>query len=248
MTEEPQNMAPYQRIARSLRDQIVGGVIAPGERIPSTRELVDREGVAKATIDKAMRVLREDGLVEPVAGVGLMVKHHSRVDAPKDMFLRTQGVTPKMRLPNERSEFRHAGYDQASERVATALGVPKFSPVVIRSRLIRRSETPTYIATSWFRAELGELAPKLLVNEPIPEGTANYVQAATGSKLTKGRDIVSIDRLDVKLGWELAVGRDEPVLFVQSCWYDSDGDVVEFGAYHIVEGRELSYEYELTNE
>ena len=70
---------PYQRIAKEIRDQIVAGVYAPGDRIPSTRELVDREGVAKATVDKVMRVLKEDHLVESKPGVGLVVRGWSAV-------------------------------------------------------------------------------------------------------------------------------------------------------------------------
>jgi AcrR family transcriptional regulator len=67
------NLPPYARIAAELRDQIEKGVLAPGERVPSTREITQRWGVAMATATKALAALRQEGMVRPVPGVGTVV-------------------------------------------------------------------------------------------------------------------------------------------------------------------------------
>ncbi|MBF6329346.1 TetR/AcrR family transcriptional regulator C-terminal domain-containing protein [Nocardia transvalensis] len=65
---------PYQRIASEIRHRIETGSLQPGDLVPSTRQLTRRYGVAMATATKALSLLQRDGLVEPVAGVGTVVR------------------------------------------------------------------------------------------------------------------------------------------------------------------------------
>ncbi|MBB5116789.1 hypothetical protein AF335_30070 [Streptomyces eurocidicus] len=65
--------APYLRIAAELRARIASGELRAGERIPSTRRITQEWGVAMATATKALAVLRQEGLVRAVPGVGTVV-------------------------------------------------------------------------------------------------------------------------------------------------------------------------------
>ncbi len=67
------NLPPYAQIAAELRDQIEKGTLAPGDRVPSTREITQRWGVAMATATKALAALRQEGIVSPIPGVGTVV-------------------------------------------------------------------------------------------------------------------------------------------------------------------------------
>ena len=67
------NLPPYAQIAAELRNQIEEGTLAPGDRVPSTREITQRWGVAMATATKALAALRQEGIVRPVPGVGTVV-------------------------------------------------------------------------------------------------------------------------------------------------------------------------------
>jgi AcrR family transcriptional regulator len=69
------NLPPYAQIAAELRDQIEQGTLAPGDRVPSTREITQRWGVAMATASKALAALRREGIVHPIPGVGTVVGH-----------------------------------------------------------------------------------------------------------------------------------------------------------------------------
>jgi DNA-binding GntR family transcriptional regulator len=64
---------PYRQIADDLRRQIEDGVIPPGRRIPSMVELEATYGVARDTLRKATKVLKDEGLVETVIGMGIYV-------------------------------------------------------------------------------------------------------------------------------------------------------------------------------
>src|ERR1700759_4480405 len=59
---------PYARIAAELRGRITRGELAPGQRVPSTREITARWGVAMATATRVLATLRQGGLVHPGPG------------------------------------------------------------------------------------------------------------------------------------------------------------------------------------
>ncbi|WP_431683260.1 TetR/AcrR family transcriptional regulator C-terminal domain-containing protein [Kitasatospora sp. KL5] len=65
--------ARYLRIAAELRGRIESGELAPGDRVPSTREITRQWGVAMATATKVLTELRTAGLVRAVPGVGTVV-------------------------------------------------------------------------------------------------------------------------------------------------------------------------------
>ena len=65
---------PYARIVAELRDRIESGALAPGDRVPSTREITRQWGVAMATASKVLSTLQQAGLVKAVPGTGTVVE------------------------------------------------------------------------------------------------------------------------------------------------------------------------------
>ncbi len=63
----------YLRIAAELRRRVTTGRLRPGDRVPSTRQIVREWGVAMATASKVLATLREEGIVRVVPGVGTVV-------------------------------------------------------------------------------------------------------------------------------------------------------------------------------
>ena len=61
------------RIIAELRQRIETGTLAPGARVPSTREITRAWGVAMATATKVLNELRREGLVRAVPGIGTVV-------------------------------------------------------------------------------------------------------------------------------------------------------------------------------
>lgn len=64
---------PYLRIAADIQRRIDSGELRVGDRVPSTRQIVDEWGVAMATATKALAALRQDGLVRTTSGSGTVV-------------------------------------------------------------------------------------------------------------------------------------------------------------------------------
>ncbi|MEV0967791.1 GntR family transcriptional regulator [Microtetraspora glauca] len=73
MIDRDAPIPPYRQIANALRQRIKAGKIPPGRRIPSLVELEAEFGVARDTLRKAVQVLKDEGLVETVQGMGIYV-------------------------------------------------------------------------------------------------------------------------------------------------------------------------------
>ena len=68
---------PYQQVANLLRAAILTRKLAPGEKLPSGNELAKRYGVARMTVQQAIRVLRDEGLIVSRQGSGVFVRERT---------------------------------------------------------------------------------------------------------------------------------------------------------------------------
>jgi DNA-binding transcriptional regulator YhcF (GntR family) len=68
---------PYQQVANHLRAAILTRKLAPGEKLPSGNELAKSYGVARMTVQQAIRVLRDEGLIVSRQGSGVYVRERT---------------------------------------------------------------------------------------------------------------------------------------------------------------------------
>ncbi len=68
---------PYIQIANAVRAAILTRTFAPGEQLPSGSELAKRYGVARMTVQQALRLLREEGLIVSRQGSGVFVRERA---------------------------------------------------------------------------------------------------------------------------------------------------------------------------
>jgi DNA-binding transcriptional regulator YhcF (GntR family) len=140
---------PYLRIAAALRDRITTGGLRPGDRVPSTRQLVRDFGVAMATASRALAVLRDEGLVSTRQGSGTVVR---MPDPPP----RRPARTPDRALTTERIVAAGItiadadGLDAVSmRRLAAALDV---GPMSLYRHFSGREELDHLLLRAVFRA------------------------------------------------------------------------------------------------
>ncbi len=65
-----------ERVFTALRGQVVGGDIAPGQKLPTESQLTETFGVSRTVIREAITLLAADGLVESRQGAGVFVRDH----------------------------------------------------------------------------------------------------------------------------------------------------------------------------
>ncbi|WP_116024376.1 GntR family transcriptional regulator [Thermomonospora umbrina] len=73
----------FRDIADGLRRSIEAGEIVSGRALPSESELMERHGVARTTVRRALTLLQGEGLIEVVPGRGRFVRAESGSGAPR---------------------------------------------------------------------------------------------------------------------------------------------------------------------
>lgn len=219
----------YDQIASDLRGKIVRGELTTGQALPSERELTEKWGVSRATVVKALDVLRQEGLVETRQGTGSTVRERVPLARTAGERYATAVATGNIYTAGEYAEIVSAELIPAPEDVATGLGIEVGARVVCRQRVTFEGETPTATSRSWFTAEVGEAAPRLLQRERVREGTTRYVEMQTGRRPRTGRD-----------WWTARLATDEELDLLRL-----EGPAAVSEARHVAydaEGRALAYE------
>ena len=68
----------FLQIAERLAEEIVDGVVAEGQRAPSSNELAVRYRINPATAARGIGLLFDDGLLEKCRGIGMFVTAGAR--------------------------------------------------------------------------------------------------------------------------------------------------------------------------
>src|SRR5262245_37445381 len=63
----------YYQLENLLREKILSGVFAPGDRIPTESDLIRQYGVSRITVRQALSALAGEGLIERRQGRGTFV-------------------------------------------------------------------------------------------------------------------------------------------------------------------------------
>ncbi len=77
----------YENLADELGALIAGRILAPGDRLPSIRHLAQQKRLSISTVQQALRLLEDRGLIDARPQAGFYVRHralalHSIVSAP----------------------------------------------------------------------------------------------------------------------------------------------------------------------
>ena len=90
----------YEQVASEIRREIADGEAKPGERLPPAKDLAAVLGVNTNTVLRALRILRDEGLLEFRRGRGVSVtgtpERGAVIARAKELvdFARTQGYRP----------------------------------------------------------------------------------------------------------------------------------------------------------
>ncbi|MCZ4124345.1 GntR family transcriptional regulator [Streptomyces sp. H39-S7] len=210
----------YEEIAESLRARIAAGEFAPGETIPSGRELADQWDVSRATAIKAVDVLRNDGVVVAKQGTGFVVTETPvarPAGARRAGSARIMGGMPFVRVGTP-------DWAEPPPRVAVVLGLSPGVQALRRTRILQLPDgSPNSCVEAWFPPEIAEAAPRLADTAPIAEGTTRYVRRQTGRFPVEGVDVTTVRLATEVEADRLGVAPSAPVAVLLHTAYDQEG-------------------------
>ena len=156
MSLEPPR-ARYQQVADDLRAAIKRGEYAAGSLLPSQPELARRYGLNQTSINRAIAVLRAEGLVRVEHGRGAFVQEVPTVKRVRRIGSDYRSETS---VSSFAGEMRRAGLspraDEAEVEVVTppaeiaqALHLSEAEQALMRRRRMYADDAPVQIATSF---------------------------------------------------------------------------------------------------
>ena len=109
----------YRQIADALRARIQAGEFPAGGKLPSIGALHGEYGVAPATVDRALEVLRKEGIAETVHGAGTYVRDPGPRRSPEFVELERQleAAVARLGAVETRQDAHEARFETAEADV-----------------------------------------------------------------------------------------------------------------------------------
>jgi GntR family transcriptional regulator len=185
----------YARIASDLRTRITSHDIKPGEHLPSELELREKYQASRNTVLDAIKMLKDEGLVETKPGQGWFatvrnVPFVNSIDWEDETAIREA----KAQGRKLRATPPIVSRQDAPPEIADRLRVPRGTEMVVRRQAWYLDEMSWKLQAVWCpTARSHDGARRLLVAEDIPEGVGNYLYGTLGLKPT-GADFYFLPR------------------------------------------------------
>ncbi|MFH9016449.1 GntR family transcriptional regulator [Streptomyces sp. NPDC017943] len=226
MSPRIERTPPYMQVVQHFKQQILSGELKDGDRLPAVRQIAEDWNLAHATAAKVLATLRGDNLAVSMAGVGTIVQKVHRGAADRALRMLTTG---KIYAPDEYAVITAAGLAPAPAHVAELLGIEEGAQAVRRQRVTHDPSGPVSASTSWFAAEMAELAPELLSTERIRGGTPSAIEAATGRRTHVVDERKTVGTATEEQAEALGIEVGSPVLIGRNTYRDADGEPIEVG-------------------
>lgn len=203
------------------------GTLAPGEKIPSTGDLVESYGCSVGTARQAVELLRREGFVEGAQGRGVFVRrerplifHHGPTrylrehrppgTRPFQAEAIMQGYVPGQRV---------LGVDRLPPpaEVAAEFGLAHDEPALVRRHLLtartegQTTDVPIALVDSWYPLAFAEHTP-LALPVRLEQGADAYMSDVLGVQLQCIAYSVRADQATPQEIDALGLSTGEPVL------------------------------------
>ena len=152
----PEHM--YERVADVLRERIVSGDLAPGDRLPSQEALSEQFDVSRIVAREALDLLESEGLIDRVQRLGAFVRRYQPLIRRSEQHYRTNPGAPfaEEALAAERiPRYGHETYpDRASADVAHRLEIPVGADVMRTDYTSYANDEPMMLTHSYEPLEI----------------------------------------------------------------------------------------------
>jgi GntR family transcriptional regulator len=213
----------YLQLKEQLIRAIENGLLAPGQALPSERELAALLKLSRMTVRHALQELASDNLVEPRQGSGTYVLPRRLLQTVNRVLgftdeARDLGFTPGNRL----LEAQPVAADQ---QVASSLRINKGDEVMCIIRLRTANDEPLAIQVAFLSPRLAAFPLERLQREGSLYKT---LAAHYGIEPQRARQTISA-RLPTRQEQQLlTISRDTPILALERTTFDTQGQPIEY--------------------
>ena len=224
------NSSPlYLQLKNILVKQINEGVLKPGDKLPSERELCEKYNVSRITVRQALGALENGGLIDRSHGKGTFV-------APKKVEQELYSITPFQHFIlskglKPRTEYLDSKVIPNSYHLSKILDMPLSENLVELSLLGLGDDSPMAFYTSYFPYELGIKMQKLAL-QAAQEGqsftTLDLYKHFSEIKLGIVNQTFEASIADAYISGILKIKKGSPVLIAESIIYSVEDQPLEY--------------------
>ena len=171
----------YEQVKEWIRGHIASGRWRPGDTVPSEAALMRQFGVSRMTVNRALRELAGEGLVDRVQGSGTRVAQLHRISSRLTIRDIHEEVSERGHIHTAR--VRHVAREKAAAPLARALGLRTGAavfhtvlihlengvPIQYEDRYVNPAAAPKYLET-----DFTETSPTLHLLRHAPLTEASY--------------------------------------------------------------------------
>jgi DNA-binding GntR family transcriptional regulator len=211
----------YYQISRRLESAIQSGMIPAGGRLENEIAIVQRLGISRPTVRRAIQELVDKGLLVRRRGIGTQVVHGQ--------------VTRQVELTSLYEDLKNSHHDpstrviaheiiHASDTVATSLGVTVGDDVVFLRRQRSTDGIPVAVLENYLPSELADIT-----TEQLEQRGLYQILRARGITIRVAKQRIGARRAHGDESELLDIERGSPVLTMERVAYDSAGRAIEHG-------------------
>ncbi|WP_164470608.1 GntR family transcriptional regulator [Amycolatopsis sp. ATCC 39116] len=215
-----------RRLRDMLRAAVQGGRYPDGQ-LPAEAELMAAHHASRATVREALSLLRAEGLIERVQGIGT----HAVVRPADERLVEAHGVIrpDQHSLLNRRTRPRLLDRSEiaAPAVVADRLGVPVGTPCLRLEYVALHQEEPVWLATNY------ALFPEAARLRDCPFVTDWYaLMADAGVEFGQSEFIIGAEPADPLVAAVLGIAPGAPVLVTEQTIADPAGRLFDLAFIH----------------
>jgi len=224
MSPNPQSAIPlYFQVEQDLATSIATGALAPGSQLPSEEELVQKYGVSRTTVRKAIQELERLELIEIRRGKGTFVREAKLVQELTALtgFVEDMveiGLKPSARLLGTRTL-------PASEEVARQLRLPIGTEVMQIKRVRLADDSPVSLDETYLPRTLGE---KVVTDDLEVYPIFSLLEGKYDTPLLEADYRIEAASADPFVAEALGIENKSPILLIERVTYSLEQRPVDF--------------------
>jgi len=180
----------WEQAALEIRQEIASGRLRPGDKVPGELDLAERCGISRGTARDALQRLVAEGVLTPGSPRTVAKRELLTVSLTRSAELVTLGESPTRGADAFLGEAARAGREpgqeimpiivaNASDQVASLLGLTSLALVVGRQLVRSAGGTRHNMITFWFPFDVADGTP-LLRPDSIEEGSMTWLETRYG--------------------------------------------------------------------
>jgi len=213
-------MSTYITIKKLLIEYIKKNNLKIGDKLPTENEMAEKLGVGRLTLREVLKVLREEGLIYTIHGIGTFIS--SSFDRINDTIDINLGITEMISSAGFKPGVKlfEKKLVTATKEIADALKIPENSDVFVCRRVRTADDKPIVYSIDYFAPRL---VPPFLSKNDENISLYNFIEVDMGIKIGNSLAEIIPVNCSAELAEKLDYKEGSPLLLIKQTTHDQKG-------------------------